>query len=70
MSNCEACRVIIQSWEDHEDKVDIESCSIHAAAPDLLAALKDVMPMWESGISEPWVLAARAAIARAEGRDA
>ena len=36
-----------------------------AAAPDLLAALKDLLPMWESGIKEPWVEAARAAIAKA-----
>lgn len=39
-----------------------------AAAPDLLAALKELLPMWESGIREPWVERARAAIAKAEGR--
>ena len=38
-----------------------------AAAPDMLAALKDLLPMWESGIDEPWVKAARAAITKAEG---
>ncbi len=38
-----------------------------AAAPDLLEALKGLLPMWESGVSEPWVEAAKAAIAKAEG---
>jgi hypothetical protein len=38
-----------------------------AAAPDLLASLKELMPLWSSGIDEPWVQRARAAIAKAEG---
>jgi len=38
-----------------------------AAAPDLLEALEGLMPMWESGIDEPWVRKARAAIKKAKG---
>jgi len=38
------------------------------AAPDLLASLKELMPMWECGIKEAWVERARAAINKAEGR--
>lgn len=38
-----------------------------AAAPDLLAALENLMPLWSSGIDEPWVEQARAAIAKAKG---
>ena len=37
------------------------------AAPKLLDALKKLLPMWESGIDEPWVYEARAAIREAEG---
>ena len=40
-----------------------------AAAPDMLEALKGLMPMWQSGIDEPWVKAARDAIAKATGTE-
>ena len=33
---------------------------------DLIAALEDVLPIWESGISEPWVVNARRVLARAK----
>ena len=50
---------------------DYEECAANAtliaAAPDLLAALEGLLPMWESGIKEPWIEAARAAIAKATG---
>lgn len=39
-----------------------------AAAPDLLAALEELLPMWSSGIDEPWVERARNAIAKAKGQ--
>ena len=39
-----------------------------ASAPELLSAVKELLPMWESGIEEPWIKRARAAIAKAEGR--
>ena len=35
----------------------------------LLAALKQLLPMWKSGIEEPWIKQARAAIAKAERED-
>lgn len=38
-----------------------------AAAPDLLAALSELLPLWENGIEEPWIIRARAAIAKATG---
>jgi hypothetical protein len=38
-----------------------------AAAPELLEALQGLLPMWESGIEEPWVKKARAAIKKAIG---
>lgn len=38
-----------------------------AAAPDLLASLQELLPMWSSGIEEPWVQRARDAIAKATG---
>ena len=40
-----------------------------SAAPDLLASLKELLPMWESGIQEPWVIRAKAVIAKAEGKE-
>ena len=51
--------------EDHHR----EGANSHliAAAPDLLAALEGLLPMWGSGIKEPHVEAARAAIAKAKG---
>lgn len=45
----------------------VANARLIAAAPDLLAALEEMLPMWSSGIEEPWVLRARAAIARATG---
>lgn len=48
----------IENWKD---------AYVMAAAPDLLQALKDLLPMWESGIEAPWIEAARLAIAKAEG---
>ena len=47
--------------------VNAANARLIAAAPDLLAALRGLLPMWESGINEPWVTAAREAIAKAEG---
>lgn len=47
---------------------ELDNARLIAAAPDLLAALKDLLPMWGSGIAEPWVIRARAAIAKAEGK--
>lgn len=38
-----------------------------AAAPELLEALESLLPIWSSGIDEPWVKKARQAIAKARG---
>jgi len=40
-----------------------------SAIPDVVAALRELLPMWSSsGIEEPHVRRARAALAKAEGR--
>lgn len=38
----------------------------YEAAPELYLALKELLPMWESGIEEPWVKRARRAIGLAD----
>lgn len=57
-------RTIAEVWPGSED-IDLVDARLIAAAPDLLAALKDLLPVWECGIKEPWVEAARVAIAKA-----
>lgn len=47
--------------------IPIEIGRLFAAAPELLAALQELLPMWASGIDEPWVKRARDAIAKATG---
>ena len=36
-------------------------------APAMLAALRNLLPLWSSGIDEPWVRDARAILARIDG---
>lgn len=43
------------------------NANLIAAAPELLEALESLLPMWSSGIDEPWVKKARQAIAKARG---
>ena len=38
-----------------------------AAAPDLLEAVENLLPMWSSGIDEPWIKQAREAVRKAKG---
>lgn len=47
--------------------IPIKIGRLFAAAPDLLAALSELLPLWENGIEEPWIIRARAAIAKATG---
>lgn len=56
---------------DYEDAVaymdDERDGHLIAAALDLLEAIEGLIPMWESGIDEPWVSKAREAIKKAKG---
>ena len=45
----------------------IANANLIAAAPELLAALKELLYCNLSGIEEPWIINARAVIVKAEG---
>ena len=45
------------------------NASLISAAPEMLEALQNLLPMWESGIDEPWITKAREAIIKATGQD-
>ena len=45
----------------------IANANLMAAAPELLAALKELLHCNFSGIEEPWIINARAVIVKAEG---
>jgi hypothetical protein len=51
---------------EHKQNNELSACLI-SAAPDLLASLQELLPMWSSGIDEPWVQRAKDAIAKATG---
>ena len=50
------------------EDTDMEAvyAQLMAAAPALLQCVKDLVPIWESGIDEPWVAGARALVKRLE----
>jgi hypothetical protein len=72
---CETLAVTMPTYKEHDMRAEADA-KLMAAAPDLLAALKDVIdqleaigiPDWHGaeGLSLGW---SRAAIAKAEGRD-
>lgn len=55
--------------EDYYGETALREADAHliAAAPDLLEALQELLPLWSSGIDEPWVQRAHEAIAKATG---
>ena len=61
-SGFDQCDVTSLKEQAANAKFIVKACNSH---DDLLAALKDLLPMWENGIEEPWVEAARAAIKKA-----
>lgn len=59
----------IMGDDEYRDGIErkLADANLIAAAPDLLTSLQELLPMWLSGIDEPWVRRARAAIAKATG---
>ena len=43
----------------------LANAQLWATAPKLLESLKELLPLWQSGIDEPWVRRAKDAIAKA-----
>jgi hypothetical protein len=81
MNNLEALKVferLIRIWEHEQVMGGVEInesgraalSQLRSSTSELLETLKELLPMWESGINEPWVEAARAAIRKAEGGEA
>lgn len=53
--------------EDGIERCDWADARLIAEAPAMLAALRNLLPLWSSGIDEPWVNDARAILARIDG---
>lgn len=65
---CHYATTLRADCEDMESGEHEANARLIAAAPDLLASLKELIPLWSSGIDEPWVKRAKEAIAKACGQ--
>jgi len=66
------CKIHVAQWTAKRKVVTQESCPIHKAAPDMLKALKALLPKgWDTGTMDhmPGVKLAREAIAKATGQE-
>jgi hypothetical protein len=67
------CVIHVAQWTSKRKVVTQKSCPLHKAAPDLLHALKTLLPEgWDDGTMDHMrgVQIAREAIAKAEGLEA
>ena len=69
--DCRIASITPQGDNADEPIEEIVYCRLHKAAPELLEALKDLLPMMEALHEVPDIRAAKArkAIAKAEGRE-
>lgn len=52
---------------DRDRETQSANARLIAEAPAMLAALRNLLPLWSSGIDEPWVSDARAILSRIDG---